>query len=300
MACVRRAWLTLGGLTMPLEDVSAGYFCTNLDLGSPDVRAVMTTNPDRDGVTDRTQYLGARTVEADIVALVGAGARIDDVADGFAPFMVPSARPVLHYVLDRPGATERVLTLRAAQYGWKIAGPDQRDIVLQWVAADPIVRDPLTSSTSSYAGTGTAGRVYNLAFARAYPVGTQAPTSGRVSSPGDIPVRPLVRIYGPISGPKVATQVVDASGAAVSSQLGMTFFGSARVDAGHWLDIDHQRHTVLLDSDPAQSMFSAVDWSKSSWLTVPPAPGYATITLTGTGTTAITQCAAVWQDGYLS
>ena len=49
--------------------------------------------------------MGTRVVSADITALAGAGARIDDVADNFAPFMVPSARPVLHYVLDRPGAS---------------------------------------------------------------------------------------------------------------------------------------------------------------------------------------------------
>jgi hypothetical protein len=300
MTCVRRAWLTLGGNTLPLEDESAGYFCTNLDLGAPDVRAVMSANPDRDGMVDRTALMGARIVEADIVALVGAGAQIDAVASLFAPYCIPSVRPVLHYVLDRPGATERVLTLRPAQYAWKIAGPESREIVLQWVASDPIVRDPLVSSASSYAGTGQAGRVYNLAFARAYPIGTQAPTSGRISTPGDTPVHPLVRIYGPISGPKVATQVIDAMGSSINSQLGMTFFGSARVDAGHWLDIDHQRHTILLDSDPTQSMFNAVDWSRSSWLSVPPAPAYCTLTLTGTGTSAITQCVAIWQDGYLS
>jgi hypothetical protein len=300
MTCVRSAWLTLGGRTLLLEDESAGYFCTSLDLGSPAVRDNVSPNPDRDGAVDRTQYLGSRVVEADITALRGAGAQIDAVTSLFAPFMLPSARPVLHFVLDRPGAAERVLQLRGAQYAFKISGNEQRDIVLQWLAADPVVRDPDWNQAQSYAGTGQSGRVYNLTFSRAYPTGTQAPTTGVIQTPGDVPVRPLVRVYGPISGPKIATQVVDDTGAAITAQLGMTFVGSARVDAGHWLDIDHQKHTVRLDSDPAQSMFSSVDWSRSSWLNVPPTPGYANITLTGTGTSPITQVVAIWQDGYLS
>ena len=45
MVCVRTAWLELNGATMPLEDEDAGYFCTELDVGWPDVRAVTTSKP---------------------------------------------------------------------------------------------------------------------------------------------------------------------------------------------------------------------------------------------------------------
>lgn len=103
--CIRRAWLTLGALTMPLEDESRGYFCTKLDLGYPDVRDVVNNRPDQHGIDDRTQYFGARVVSADLVAR---GQPVDEVAAAFAPFMVPSVRPTLHYVLDtgpsRPSA----------------------------------------------------------------------------------------------------------------------------------------------------------------------------------------------------
>ena len=90
-SCARRAWLTLGARTLLLEDPSSGYFCTSLDLGYPTVRAVTNNRPDDDG--------------------------IDDVADNFAPFMVPSARPVLHYVLDRAGTARELLRTLEEAFG---------------------------------------------------------------------------------------------------------------------------------------------------------------------------------------
>ena len=138
MACVRTAWLTLDGMSMPLENEAAGYFCGSLDLGWPVVREVVNDRPNADGTDDLTTLMGARAVTADITAIAGVGAVIDAVASGFGPFMVPSVRPVLHYVLDVPGAAERTLTLRASGYAWPIVGPFTRDVQLQWVAADPI------------------------------------------------------------------------------------------------------------------------------------------------------------------
>ena len=85
--CIRTAWLTLGALTLPLEDESRGYYCTQLDLGYPEVRDVTTNRPDQNGIDDRTQYFGSRLVSANILAQEPP---VDDVAAVFAPFMVPS------------------------------------------------------------------------------------------------------------------------------------------------------------------------------------------------------------------
>src|SRR5262245_46074917 len=142
MVCVRQAWLDLNGSTRQLEDPSAGYFCSNLDLGFPVVRDVVTSRADQDGAPDRTQYFGMRVINAQLRALTGAGAQIDAVAAAFAPYMFPSARPVLHYVLDRPGTPERVMTVRGAGYSWPVEGAYERSIQLQWVAADPVAYDP--------------------------------------------------------------------------------------------------------------------------------------------------------------
>ena len=294
MTCVRSAWLTLGARTMPLENATAGYFCTSLDLGWPAVRTVVNNRPDQDGIDDRTRLMGARTVSAEIAALAGAGARIDQVASSFGPFMVPSARPVLHYILDRGANVERTLTLRGSGYAWPVTGPFQRTIQLQWVAADPIARDPVAKTATAWAGTGVLGRVYNLVFPRVYPVGAGLPTSAIITSLGDVPVQPYLRIFGPITNPRVTFDTAGPPG--VHSEVGMTY----RIDAGHFVGIDTQRHTAYLDDLPNQSVLASINWSSLKWPVLPVTPDSTLMQLSGTGTTLASQVAATWQDGYLT
>lgn len=293
--CQRRAWLTLGSLSVDLEDYSGGWFCQSLDLGYPEVRDVTSNRPDQSGIDDRTAYFGGRTVDAQITALSGAGATIDAVAATFAPFMDPAARPTLHYVLDRPGHPERVLTtLRAAGYAWPVVGPYQRDIQLQWVAADPVIYDPVQKTSTSWSGSSTApGRVYNWTPNRIYPPGGSSPTVGGLSTAGDLPMRPLFRIYGPITAPVVQVQI---SGL-VAYQL--FFLGSVVIPAGQWVDVDCRTKTVILNSDPSQSWAANLDWQNSTWPVIQPGI-LAGMWLRGSSTSGITQVQAFWQDGYLT
>lgn len=298
MACVRRAWLTLGTLVMLLQDESAGYFCTDLNLGFPEVREVINNRPDQNGADDRTTLFGKRAITASITALAGAGAVIDDVASRFGPFMLPSARPVLHYVLDRPGAAERVMTLRAAGYDWSVAGPFQRDIQLSWVAAEPDARDPVVRSVNAFAGSSTApGRTYNRGYPLIYPVGGSAPTTGVITPGGDFPVRPKLLIYGPITAPAVTFT-------GPGGQLNTLYFQQwFTVGAGQWAEVDCERKTVTLNGDPNQPLATALDWQRSTWpviYPVPPAPAGVYLQLTGGSTSAISQVVAQWQDRHLT
>jgi hypothetical protein len=299
--CVRQAWLDLygdGSTTIQLENGAAGYFCGSLDLGYPTVRTVSSNRPDQNGEDDRTQYMGGRVVTANITAVTGAGARIDAVASSFGPYMDPSARPVLHYILDRPGTAERTLVVRGSGYAWPIVGPDQRDIQLQWVAADPVVRDTVTQTVTASAGvSGGAGRVYPLTFNRSYPAGgSAAGTTGTIVSHGDIKVRPLVRIYGPISGPGMYVHFAPSVGPTAD----LRFVSSFRVDAGHWVDVDTRTKTALMDSDPTQSVLASLDWLNTTWPALPVAPASTTMNLYGAGTSNVTQAQSIWQDGFLT
>jgi hypothetical protein len=276
---------------MPLE--GRGYVCQSLDLGAPVIREVTQNRPDQDGIDDRTLYMGGRTVTAAITALAGAGARIDEVASAFGPYMIPSARPTLHYILDRGANDERTMVLRAAAYGWPIVGDNQRDISLQWIAADPIAWDALGQSATAWTGTGAnAGRAYALTFNRAYPAQGSAAVPGTIATAGDVPVRPMFLLYGPLSNGIVQIQ-------ADNGTVGLLeMIGTARIDAGHYWAIDAAAHTAWLDEDPTQSVLSQLDWDHLVWPTVTPGwPGHMTIT--GTGTSQVTQCQAQWADGYL-
>jgi hypothetical protein len=269
---VRKAWLALGGQSVSLDDPAAGYFCQSLDLGAPVVRNVTVDRPDQHGMDDRTAYFGGRTVVANLVALVSAGAQIDAIASQFGPYMLPSARPVLHYVLDRPGASERVLTVRGESYDYPIVGATQRDIVLTFVAADPILRD----AVAKYA--------------------TATPSAAATLQPsGDLPAQPSLQINGPITAPQVTFQTLHTDTPAL-----VAFVAGYAIAAGHYVLVDTVAHTALVDGDPAQSAAASIDWTHTVWPVIPSAPDGATMAIAGSATTSATEVLASWQDGYLT
>jgi hypothetical protein len=293
--CITRAWLTLGALTVALEDQSQGWFMEALDLGYPAVREVVTARPDADGVDDRTQFFGSRAISASVKAVAGAGAAMNAVAASFAPFMVPAARPVLHYILERPGNPERVITVRAAGYAWPLTNPGFRDIQLQWIAADPIARNPVTSSATAYTGAATgAGRAYNLAYNRTYPSGGGSAATATLYSPGDVTVRPVLRIYGPVTAPVVA----------FSGGNGVAAFGpTLTVSGGQYVEVDCAQRSAYLNGDRTLNVLTQMDWvtmnANGGWPRIPPATS-VTMTYTGQSTSGSTQVQASWNDGYLS
>ena len=290
----RRAWLVLGTLSLDLEDLDSGYVCQQLDLGYPDPREVSSVRPDQDGTDDTTAYMGARVVTANISAIQGAGAVVDEVAASFAPFMVPSTRPVLHYVLDRPGDPERTLTLRPSAFSWPIAGPYQRDIQLSFVAPDPVCRDPNQQESTSWAGSsGGTGRVYPLGFNRVYPSGGSGSLPGTITTAGDVPLKPTLRIYGPVTHPQVTFFNGSTSIATVVFSLATT------IPAGSYIEVDTYNHTAWLNGDRTKSVLTSLDWLNTIW---PVLPVHTPITfrLYGTSTTGNTQCQAAWHDGFLT
>jgi hypothetical protein len=299
MTCVREAWLTMGSRQVALEDRRAGYFCASLDLGFPTVREVVTNVPDGDGVDDRTQFFGGRVVSADIVALTGAGSRIDAVASLFAPFMTPSQRPVLHYVLDRPGAPERIMTLRASNYSWPIVGDQRRDIHLQWLAPDPVIYSADEDNSQAFSGSSVQpGRRYDLTFDRSYPPGGSFQQPGFINSMGEIGIRPRLRLFGPINEPKIVFAIIAPNqGNRVAS---IPFRSTFRVDVTEYVDIDTVARTAYLNGDKGRPVLRFMDWTNLEWPYIPPTPARAVMTLEGRSTTEQTNVVALWRDSYLT
>jgi hypothetical protein len=189
--------------------------------------------------------------------------------------------------------------LRGSGYAWPIVGAAQRDIQLQWVAADPIVRDPVQKTVTAWAGTGaTGGRQYNLTFNRAYPPGGGTGNTANLSTPGDVGIRPLIRIYGPVTGPALTFQTFTSGGSSATTYF--WFLPGYTIPAGGWVDVDAAGRTVYVNSDPTQPALNQVDWSRSSWPYLAPSPAYVLMQLGGTATTGVTQAQAIWNDGYLT
>lgn len=297
--CIRRAWLKLGDRVLPLEDTVAGYACSELDLGYPDIRDNTQANPNAHGITDRTIWWGARAMAADIIAM-GGTMSVDEIGTLFAPYQDPGARPELHYVLDRPGTPERFVVVRASDYSWKISGKRTREIHLAWIASDPIVRDPAQQVAIAHAGSSTeAGRRYPLSFDRTYPAGGAAPTTGEIRSPGDVVVRPLLRIYGPITDPVVTmtpTTGSDPSGPPAVIRFDPGF----QVPAGGWVDVNTVDRSAFRNGDNSDSVMADIDWASTVWPVLPTLPYFSWLTLSGSSTTSSSQVQALWYDGFLT
>jgi hypothetical protein len=293
--CVRKAWLDLDGQIMPLEDEASGWVCTELSLGWPEVRDVVNNRPDHHGTDDLSQYWAARQVSAEVVCY---GSYVDDLAAQFGPFMVPAARPVLHYVLDRPGAPERTLTLRPAGYAWPISGKQRRNVQLQWVAPDPVARDATEQHSWAWAGSATApGRLYDLTHNRIYPVGSGAKVDGQPVVSGDMPVSPLLRIYGPATGAQVQVDnfLADGTGAGTYS---ISFVQSFVIGAGQYVDVNCEQRTAV--QNDGTNVVSQITWMSSAWPSFINAPGTNLMQMFAGSASAITQVEAIWRDGYLS
>lgn len=300
--CVRRAWLTYGGRTLPLEDTDAGYVCKELNLGWPEVREVVNNRPDADGIDDRTQYFGSRAVSASILASEQLGAvSVDEVAASFGYFMSPAIRPELHYVLERPGNPERVLVVRGSGYTWPIDGGGKREVQLQWIAADPVARDATVKTANAWAGSASpAGRSYNLTFNRVYPPGSGSSTVATVLTVGEVPVSPLLRVYGPATSPEVYSDAYDAGGGQVA-RYQILWKPGVVIDAGTFVEVDCARHTATLNGDPTQPVLDRILWTESQWVVFHPAPSTNALWMAGGSTASgITQVEAIWRDGWLT
>jgi hypothetical protein len=298
MACIRRAWLVMGTTTLALEDPDAGYYCTELDLGYPEVREVSTARPDRDGTDDRTHLMGARALTANITAR-GPAMSVDQIGALFAPFMTPAARPELHYVLERPGEPERFTTVRASGYTWPVSGAKTREIHLGWVAPDPVMRDPILHRVSARSGASvTGGRSYDLAFDRFYLPGGGSSTTGVIESAGDLPIRPTLEIYGPITDPVVSLEVSDPAYPAPDPAFRIVFDPGFRIDPGRWVSVNTDARTAA--DDQGTSIMGEIDWAATTWPVLPVAPALTYLSLAGTSTTGVSQVQALWSDGYLT
>jgi hypothetical protein len=217
--------------------------------------------------------------------------------------MVASARPVLHWVLDRPtgsGSAERALTLRPVNYTWPIAGADQRNIMLQWVAADPVTRDPVTkTSTSTVGASDLPGRIYDLTFPRVYEGVAMAPEPGLIMSPGLVAVRPVLAFYGPVENPRAEFTTILST---TPQTFAVIFMTGTRIDANHFVEVDTATKHAWYDGDRGLPVLDWVDWaaSEASWPVLPVLPEVNVMALYGDDTTAATKLVAYWQDGFLT
>jgi hypothetical protein len=109
-----------------------------------------------------------------------------------------------------------------------------------------------TSDAVSDSGGGRSyPRSYPLSYAQSSAVGAVT-----VTNDGTVPVRPLLRLYGPATDPRVENQ---------STGERLIFTGLSLL-AGDWLEIDCREKTIRLNGLSNQSRYARLDFAASSFL----------------------------------
>jgi hypothetical protein len=300
MATKRQAWLYMDGAKLPLDDYEAGYAMLELDLGYPDVRDVTNNRPVQHGIDDQTRYFGGRVVTAKITAWPGGKVALDDIPEIFLRYMRPGVRPELHYTTISDAGRERVIVLRASAFASPLPSPHKREMSLSWVAPDPLIKDAEVRTAISWAGSSAPpGRSYPLNFNRIYPPGSGASTTAYIICNGDVPVPPLMRFYGPATGPRVDTKALVIDNADPPVFVGQIVFKpSFTIEAGQWVDIDCRDHSAMLNG--SEPVLDQIVFSGTQWPLLYPSPYTNEVTCSGGTTSGITQVQIIWQDLYLS
>jgi len=165
LVTTRAARLVLGNLDVPLDDWVSGYTCQELTIGSPTIREVVNNKPDRWGTDDQTTLWGSRAVTANLICWADGDKGLDDIADLFAPFMVPGARPTLIWTRHSQVGGERSISLRPVEIASPMISIATRSIHLAFVAPDPLVYDIDEQLATAFAGPSwLPGREYNLTY----------------------------------------------------------------------------------------------------------------------------------------
>ena len=300
----RVAWLTLADGTQPLylDDWTAGYACTELDLGWPQVRDVVTNRPDAHGTDDRTKLWGSRVVTAHLEAWPGGTLTVDQVVELFGPYLDPGTRPQLHFASS--ATPERVITLRPNQFSSPMGSKPERKLQLTWVAPDPLLYGATLRTGTVIPDVGSAGRVYNLTFDRAYPPGGQGGTILTVTNNGDQPAWPVITVYGPATYPQVEIDYYSGPGGTVNQgRLYVPFLPTYRLNAGEWVVLDTRARAAWFKGDTTASVVGYIDQANAVWAPIPPVGAnnaFGWFAMLGSSMAgSVTHADIAWREAYL-
>jgi len=253
------------------------------NLGFPAVREVSEDRSDADGSVDSTAYHGPRAVTMTMTML---GANRLRLLDELRSFCGPAARPYLTITSDLWDQPRRV-RLRADQQSsaLNVGMGTSRPVQAGWVAPDGVLEAvALSEVTVGPSGLATTGLTYPVTYPVTYP----ASTSGgpvTVVNAGTAPVCPVVRMYGPATGPVLS---VDGQGS--------LSFPSLTIPAGDYVEVDFRERTVLVNSLPTVSRYGLLDFAAATWWQLQPGSNvvrYAPAAYSG-GAAAVVTWRAAW------
>jgi hypothetical protein len=288
-----------GATTLDLMDAAQGFRVEELDIGYPSVREDSNLNPGRNGTLDLTRLFGERAVTITGSLVPSAAGSRQAMWHRLAPFLDPGARPTLTYQVDGD-VSPRTLTIRAYQVTGPYNNRSVSAVQLGFKSANPFAfGTPLRSATVTPVGGTGAGRAYDLTFPRVYPTPTaQAAT---LANYGDFTAYPLLRFYGPVTGPYASFNIQGVTPAPPTAWV--RFNSTYVIPAGSYVEVDTAARTAFLNGDHTQSVFNQLAINPAEpWPYLPPGAPTVTVQMllfTNGGTSNATQLVAIWADPFL-
>jgi len=285
--------LTCEGLDdLDLEDPDSGILCDNYDMGWPAVLEAMTSSPGQDGEDDSTEHFGARSVALSLQIMDGTIGQRADVLKRLTPFMHPKRRPVLRYIDDKGGANlgVREVTLSPRQLSAPRAGEVISEVQAQFVAPSGVAYD---TSPVEFALSPLSAPAGGIGFPLGFSIGWPASVSSvpfTVPVWGDASPRVTALVYGPCTVPKLTATQNGETWTVLEALTGVT------INAGDFLAIDIQQHTVLLNGSVGASRFEWINHATSTWRL--PMPGLVTLAFTCATSSAPCQLAVSARGSY--
>jgi hypothetical protein len=230
-----------------------------LNLGWPDVRESVSLLPGRDGTTDTTSRRGAMAITATIAVRDTAEASRDVWLTRLRGYLSPARRCWLR--LSRDGwAGERRVLVRGAQapatFEWGFYS-----VPVGWVAPDGVLESAVEQAVTLYPAVSDSGGVtYPITHPFSFDPGN-VPAASFVVNGGTVDALPYVDIYGACGNAGVLKNLTYGEQVA---------FTSLPIGAGDFLRVDMKTRQVLLSNDIAQSRYSNVDFTSSTWWALRP------------------------------
>lgn len=249
--------------------------CSTWDPGAPEPREYQSPVIGGDGVTDSTEYTGARTVTLDLVVFGDAAGSPYAYVERLAALAAPSQRAWLYAMRADPAlfGEEWRMALRGDPLSitYNRAAASRLELRLIFTAPGGYFESPERPADLHALAVGGAELVFPCAF-------TPPPAPGGIifgagagaGSPavsatigGTVPTSPTVYLYGPFT---------DGSASIRTSRGHLFAVSGVSLDPGEYVEINMAAGTIRELGDPARSLYHLVDWRVSTFWRLDPGP----------------------------
>ena len=249
---------------------------------SPTIRTNVEDRPEYDGAVAGDFYMGRRAV-----TLRG---RIVNVNAADRNLTVVQMQRTLRALRSSVTITSQPSGLPAMQATAKleslrVTGGFVKEFHISMICADPLIYSQELHVQYGTGQTATTGVAFPMAFPMSFGGGSGAVVTLPVSNNGNIEVRPVYRIEGPIDDPYIEN---DTNGQ-------IFYLDGVSLLAGEWVDIDTAAFTVV--DDASVNLYGNVRYPDSSWVQLE--PGGNVLELRGDSTASDAILTVTWRDAWV-